>query len=209
MPPNQLHKKQKKKNIPQKKRKNHKKRPRPGGGDGYARGHLLKALHNEGSFDVEGIDFGEATFRYLKSLGLNVSLASVEDKNYPAAYFDVVVGLHVLEHVQDPFKFIAEVHRILGPGGRLYLQVPTVAHWRARRAGKAWRALTPPVSSLVFRAEDDSPVPVQARLSSHLRALPVASHAPDGGRRKGLKRRTALLQLSEIAAQNQAGWIMV
>ena len=129
---------------------------------GYARGHLLKALHNEGSFEVEGIDFGEATFRHLKSLGLNVSLASIEDKNYPAGHFDVVVGLHVLEHVQDPFKFIAEVHRILAPAGRLYLQIPTVAHWRARRAGKAWRALTPPFHLWFF-----APKTIRLFLSKH------------------------------------------
>jgi SAM-dependent methyltransferase len=129
---------------------------------GFARGHLLKALHREGTFEVEGIDFGEATFRYLKSLGLNVSLASIEDMNYPAGHFDVVVGLHVLEHVQDPFKFIDEVHRVLSPGGRLYLQVPSVAHWRARRAGKAWRAISPPFHLWYF-----APTTIRLFLTQH------------------------------------------
>jgi SAM-dependent methyltransferase len=42
----------------------------------------------------------------------------------PDGAFDYVVCTEVLEHTLDPFAAIAEIHRILRPGGRLFLSVP-------------------------------------------------------------------------------------
>jgi SAM-dependent methyltransferase len=38
--------------------------------------------------------------------------------------FDYVVCTEVLEHTLQPFAAVAEIHRILRPGGRLFLSVP-------------------------------------------------------------------------------------
>ncbi|MBT5714661.1 class I SAM-dependent methyltransferase, partial [Candidatus Poribacteria bacterium] len=38
--------------------------------------------------------------------------------------FDVVICTEVLEHVLEPIRAIAEIARILAPGGRLYLSAP-------------------------------------------------------------------------------------
>jgi SAM-dependent methyltransferase len=111
---------------------------------GYAHGNLLKALQREARFEIEGIDYTEGPLQHLQSLGLNVSLSSLEDKNYPDGHFDIVVGLHVLEHVQNPIQFICEVRRVLSPGGLVYLQLPCLTYWRARLAGARWRGFSPP-----------------------------------------------------------------
>jgi SAM-dependent methyltransferase len=111
---------------------------------GYAHGNLLKALQRQGYFEITGIDFSEAPLAHLQALGLDVSVASLADKSYPAGRFDVVVGLHVLEHVQNPIRFMREVHRVLSPAGRIYFQVPCVTYWRARLAGTRWKAFGPP-----------------------------------------------------------------
>jgi len=39
-------------------------------------------------------------------------------------YFDEVHMYHVLEHLHNPVEKISEIHRILKPGGVLYLRVP-------------------------------------------------------------------------------------
>jgi SAM-dependent methyltransferase len=43
---------------------------------------------------------------------------------YPAASFDLILLSHVLEHVPDDAKALAELHRVLRPGGRLVMQHP-------------------------------------------------------------------------------------
>jgi SAM-dependent methyltransferase len=42
----------------------------------------------------------------------------------PDAYFDAVIANHVLEHVQRDDLALAEVRRVLRPGGLALLQVP-------------------------------------------------------------------------------------
>lgn len=44
--------------------------------------------------------------------------------SYPDAYFDIVIANHVLEHVADDAQAIAEVVRVLKPGGYALLQTP-------------------------------------------------------------------------------------
>ncbi|MFM8531029.1 MAG: class I SAM-dependent methyltransferase [Ilumatobacteraceae bacterium] len=42
----------------------------------------------------------------------------------PDASIDILLTPHVLEHVPDTGRALHEIHRILRPGGRMYLQVP-------------------------------------------------------------------------------------
>lgn len=44
--------------------------------------------------------------------------------SYRAAFFDFIFTRHNLEHIPDRAKAIAEITRILKPGGRLYVQAP-------------------------------------------------------------------------------------
>jgi SAM-dependent methyltransferase len=56
---------------------------------------------------------------------------------------DLVISQEMLEHVPSPSKVLGEVHRVLRPGGILYLQVPWVIgyhgcpndYWRFSRDG--------------------------------------------------------------------------
>lgn len=44
-------------------------------------------------------------------------------ERHPAEY-DVVCAFHVVEHVADPLRFVADMVRCLRPGGRLFLAAP-------------------------------------------------------------------------------------
>lgn len=48
----------------------------------------------------------------------------VTDINFPDGHFDLVICNHVLEHVPDDGRAIAELYRVLKPGGRAVLQTP-------------------------------------------------------------------------------------
>jgi ubiquinone/menaquinone biosynthesis C-methylase UbiE len=58
---------------------------------------------------------------------------------YEDSSFDAVLSCGVLEHVQDPAGSLDELHRILRPGGRLYvIKLPNKAsylEWIAKRIG--------------------------------------------------------------------------
>ena len=43
---------------------------------------------------------------------------------FPDSEFDLIVSNHVVEHVPDVMAFIAELHRITRPGGRIRLLTP-------------------------------------------------------------------------------------
>ena len=43
---------------------------------------------------------------------------------WPASGFDVILCVHVLEHIEDDAKAMAELYRVLRPGGWALLQVP-------------------------------------------------------------------------------------
>lgn len=48
----------------------------------------------------------------------------VQDMNLADEAVDVVLLSHVSEHVENDVRALAEIHRILVPGGKLFLQVP-------------------------------------------------------------------------------------
>ncbi|CAN5238845.1 hypothetical protein BH20ACI2_BH20ACI2_18030 [soil metagenome] len=43
---------------------------------------------------------------------------------FPDSEFDLIVSIHVVEHIPDVMAFIGELHRITRPGGRIRLLTP-------------------------------------------------------------------------------------
>jgi SAM-dependent methyltransferase len=43
--------------------------------------------------------------------------------------FDVIIGGDILEHLDDPWRFLEQLRRLTTPGGRLLLSIPNVANW--------------------------------------------------------------------------------
>lgn len=50
----------------------------------------------------------------------------LQDIALPDASLDLLLTPHVLEHVPQTAVALCEIHRVLAPGGRMYLQVPLV-----------------------------------------------------------------------------------
>jgi 2-polyprenyl-6-hydroxyphenyl methylase/3-demethylubiquinone-9 3-methyltransferase len=67
----------------------------------------------------------------LRKEGIKVVKADVaQGLPFKAASFDLVVSLDVIEHVFDPRSFLAELRRVLRPGGRLLVSTPNVRYLR-------------------------------------------------------------------------------
>lgn len=52
----------------------------------------------------------------------------------PTDFFDVIICIATLEHVYDIFSVVAEMRRVLKPGGFIAAEVPNIAYFKYRLA---------------------------------------------------------------------------
>lgn len=93
---------------------------------GCSVGHFLLRAQARG-YEVEGLEIEPEALAAARAAGLTVHEATLEEKQYPDASFDVVALLGLIEHVPNPRGLLREVHRILRPGGAVVFNgVPNV-----------------------------------------------------------------------------------
>jgi SAM-dependent methyltransferase len=72
--------------------------------------------------------------------GLEVRSLPLEENDFPAGYFEVVLASHLIEHVNAPARLAGEVRRILAPGGRFFVTTPNIGGLQARLFRGRWRS---------------------------------------------------------------------
>ena len=91
---------------------------------GCGTGANLKRLLQFG--DAEGVDISPDALAFCRERGLeNVRLGAAEKLPYEDGTFDLVTALDVVEHMDDDVAGLREMRRVLRPGGRILLFVPT------------------------------------------------------------------------------------
>jgi len=111
---------------------------------GCGQGDFLSAVRPNPRFKATGFDFSNACVKYAQSQGLDVHLGDFRGAGIPSESFDLIVALHVLEHVHDLNATLAEFYRILKPGGLAFAVCPSVTHFKQAMAGDSWKYLGPP-----------------------------------------------------------------
>lgn len=100
-------------------------RVRPGASlldGGCAMGVFVKLACDAG-FSAKGCDYSERAVAYGREhFGVDIVPSPIEDVAVPDESFEVVTLLHVFEHLADPNRALAEVRRILKPGGLFLLE---------------------------------------------------------------------------------------
>lgn len=91
---------------------------------GTSTGYFLEALRPHVT-TVVGVEPDEQQRGFGRARGLEI-YASLDDVPREGGGFDLITLFHVLEHVRDPAKFLAEVAERLAPGGVLIVEVPNV-----------------------------------------------------------------------------------
>jgi SAM-dependent methyltransferase len=104
---------------------------------GCGRGVILAPLADRG-FEVHGVEISAEAARGGDSRAHVRIAPRLADAGYTDAYFDEVIVWHVLEHLPDPAGTLAEISRILRPGGRVIVAVPNFESAQARWMGPAW-----------------------------------------------------------------------
>ena len=91
---------------------------------GSGLGYLLRSFKDEG-WDVLGIDPWRALPEHTQEVhGIETIPLTLEQAELPDSSADVVILLHVIEHVPSPVDTLREIHRILKPGGHLVMETP-------------------------------------------------------------------------------------
>jgi 2-polyprenyl-3-methyl-5-hydroxy-6-metoxy-1,4-benzoquinol methylase len=116
---------------------------------GFGNGGFLKIAAEMG-WQAEGIDFDPKAVEVARARGLSVKCASVSELALLGEQYDVITISHVIEHVHDPIDVLKNLHRLLKPGGCLWLDTPNLESFGAKRFGSNWASLDPPRHLTLF-----------------------------------------------------------
>lgn len=164
---------------------------------GTGSGHIARALaavaRSVTSVDVRDERVERRGYSFHQVAGAQLPFAD--------ASFDVVVTNHVIEHLRDQRKHIAEIHRVLRPGGSVYLATPnryTLFEPHHRLPLLSW--LPPALADAYLRAARGRRWDIQPLSHRGVLCMVAGSFDP-------LERTAAVLQRPERYAVDVAPWM--
>jgi len=110
----------------------------------------LRAL----GWEVRGVEFNAGAVEVCRGSGLNVFHGDLPSAGFTENSFDMVSARHLIEHLPDPNRFMAEIARILKPGGYLYIRTPSSKALGRRIFGKYWFPNEVPRHLVMFSPEN-------------------------------------------------------
>lgn len=90
---------------------------------GCGNGKFLTSMRTFG-WNVEGVEFSAAGVKSARLSDLKVHHGDLASANFADNCFDLITARHVIEHIPEPHAFVAELARVLRPGGRLVIETP-------------------------------------------------------------------------------------
>lgn len=118
-------------------------------------GGLFLNLLGERRRPVLGLDFSADAARIAwERNGVRVILGDLEQAPLREGSCAAITMFHVLEHVLAPQAYLDAARQLLGPGGRLIVQVPNASSWQSRLFGARWNGLDVPRHITNFRLGD-------------------------------------------------------
>lgn len=95
-----------------------------GGGEG----ELAERVRNELGADVVAVDQSETMVEIQRAKGIDARVGDVQALAFGDEEFDVAVAVWMLYHVADLDRGLAELERVIKPGGRLVAVTNSVDH---------------------------------------------------------------------------------
>ena len=82
------------------------------------------AAGREHGWRCEGVDVGTCVVDFARVRGLEVTKGTLGDARFPSRSFDAVFVWSCFDQLSEPWVELAEIRRVLRPGGRLLVRVP-------------------------------------------------------------------------------------
>jgi SAM-dependent methyltransferase len=110
--------------------------------------------------EVVGVDADREALAEAEKLGIETRWADLDEPlPFDEASFDVVVAGELLEHLRDPRRVVADVRRVLRPGGTFVASVPNAYRLKNR------------LRFLLGRKPEDDPTHLQMFSPAEVRSL--------------------------------------
>ena len=106
---------------------------------GCGNGRFLTGMRSLG-WSVAGVEFSEAGVKAARLSDLPVHHGDLASARFPDDSFDLITARHVIEHIPEQHLFMAELVRILRPGGRLVIETPCSTALGRQWFGTRWYA---------------------------------------------------------------------
>jgi 2-polyprenyl-3-methyl-5-hydroxy-6-metoxy-1,4-benzoquinol methylase len=134
---------------------------------GFGSGALLRRFHEDGA-TIAGVDPDQLGVGLDEVVRRHATLwhGTMEDVPDGAVAADLVVGVHVIEHVADPMSTVRKAVSLLTGRGRLVLLTPAGDSWGLSTFGSAWWMLEDPTHVRFFTKDSLSRLARQAGLTN-------------------------------------------
>jgi len=108
-----------------------------GCGPGYLISFLEKWFPK---ISITGFEYDQRLIEEAKERVQRISFiqGNAEELPFSDCQFDVIVSLHLIEHLYNPEKMLQEVHRVLKPNGIFIVATPNLGGLGARVMGEKW-----------------------------------------------------------------------
>jgi SAM-dependent methyltransferase len=116
---------------------------------GCGSGDFLLGMQERG-WQVHGLDISPEAVALARQNGLDVFLGQLFEAPFEDHSFDLVTMWDVLEHLHDPAAYLAQLARLLKPGGRFVVTLPNPRSVDFRLFGQVWTGLDVPRHLYVF-----------------------------------------------------------
>lgn len=93
---------------------------------GCAKGFLLRIASQHG-WEPYGFDVSPYVINEAMKVCPDAHLLVLDAQNplpFPSEFFEVITACELIEHLTDPETFLREAHRLLKPGGLLFISTP-------------------------------------------------------------------------------------
>lgn len=132
---------------------------------GCGSGSFTELLQRRG-WVVRGAEFDPAAAAAAReAYGIQVDVGDLTKIGYADESFDAVTVRHVIEHVREPIRFLAECWRILKPGGHLVFITPNIGSLGHRHFRSRWRGLEQPRHLFLFDARSMTALFIRADIA--------------------------------------------